>query len=66
MEMGSAALKFGTGFEKYVSPAMVVVAANPVETDLIATGVECSYAAAFQRRRDHCCRHPAAKLDSSA
>ena len=66
MGMGSAALKSWMGFEKLVSPAMVVAAANPVEIDSFATGVGGSCAAASRRRQDHCCRRPAAKLDSSA
>jgi len=41
MGMGSAALKFVMEFEKQVSPAMVVAAANLVETAPIAIGVGC-------------------------
>ena len=58
MGMGSAAPKFLMVFEM-VSPAMVVAAANQVEIDSTAKEVDCLYAAAFLRRRDRCCRHPA-------
>ena len=64
--MGSAAPKFWTGFEKMVLPAMVVAAANLVEIDSIAEEVDYLCAAASQRHRDRCCRHPAARLDSTA
>ncbi len=66
MEMGSAALRFSMEFEKQVSLAMVVAAANPVESDSIAKEVGYLCAAAFRQRRDRYCRHPAAKQDSSA
>ncbi len=66
MVKGSAALKSLTELEKRVSPAMGEAAENLVGIDSIAKEVGYLCAAASRQRRDHCCRHPAVGLDSSA